>query len=213
MNGFGIGPLLSGAVVTLGLAALGIAFGLTLGLVLAILRWRNLPVVGRLLAFYVSLVRATPLLTLTLIVFFVTPALGYDIPATFAAVVALTVNTSAFNCEIWRAGLDNFPRDQLDAARAAGMPRGLLLRRIVLPQVARSSLPALVNEMTVLIKTSPAVSVIGIVDLTRAAVRIGAETYRPLPPLIVALVLYVTIVFAFVTLQRRLERRLSARYA
>jgi His/Glu/Gln/Arg/opine family amino acid ABC transporter permease subunit len=213
MNGFGIGPLLSGAVVTLGLAALGIAFGLTLGLVLAILRWRNLPVVGRLLAFYVSLVRATPLLTLTLVVFFVTPALGYDIPATFAAVVALTVNTSAFNCEIWRAGLDNFPRDQLDAARAAGMPRGLLLRRIVLPQVARSSLPALVNEMTVLIKTSPAVSVIGIVDLTRAAVRIGAETYRPLPPLIVALVLYVTIVFAFVTLQRRLERRLSARYA
>jgi His/Glu/Gln/Arg/opine family amino acid ABC transporter permease subunit len=213
MNGFGIGPLLSGAVVTLGLAALGIAFGLTLGLVLAILRWRNLPVVGRLLAFYVSLVRATPLLTLTLVVFFVTPALGYDIPATFAAVVALSVNTSAFNCEIWRAGLDNFPRDQLDAARAAGMPRGLLLRRIVLPQVARSSLPALVNEMTVLIKTSPAVSVIGIVDLTRAAVRIGAETYRPLPPLIVALVLYVTIVFAFVTLQRRLERRLSARYA
>jgi His/Glu/Gln/Arg/opine family amino acid ABC transporter permease subunit len=213
MNDFGIGPLLSGAVVTLGLAALGIAFGLTLGLVLAILRWRNLPVVGRLLAFYVSLVRATPLLTLTLIVFFVTPALGYDIPAAFAAVVALTVNTSAFNCEIWRAGLDNFPRDQLDAARAAGMPRGLLLRRIVLPQVARSSLPALVNEMTVLIKTSPAVSVIGIVDLTRAAVRIGAETYRPLPPLIVALVLYVTIVFAFVTLQRRLERRLSARYA
>jgi polar amino acid transport system permease protein len=213
MNDFGIGPLLSGAVVTLGLAALGIAFGLTLGLVLAILRWRNLPVVGRLLAFYVSLVRATPLLTLTLIVFFVTPALGYDIPAAFAAVVALTVNTSAFNCEIWRAGLDNFPRDQLDAARAAGMPRGLLLRRIVLPQVARSSLPALVNEMTVLIKTSPAVSVIGIVDLTRAAVRIGAETYRPLPPLIVALVLYVTIVFAFVTLQRRLERRLSAKYA
>jgi His/Glu/Gln/Arg/opine family amino acid ABC transporter permease subunit len=213
MNGLGIGPLLSGAAVTLGLSALGIAFGLALGLVLAILRWRNPPVIGRLLALYVSLVRATPLLTLALVVFFVTPALGYNVPATFAAVVALTVNTSAFNCEIWRAGLDNFPRDQLDAARAAGMPRGLLLRRIVLPQVARASLPALVNEMTVLIKTSPAISVIGIVDLTRAAVRIGADTYRPLPPLIVALVLYVTIVFAIVTLQRRLERRLSARYA
>src|SRR5260370_5881716 len=133
MNGFGIGPLLSGAVVTLGLAALGIAFGLILGLVLAILRWRNLPVVGRLLAFYVSLVRATPLLTLTLVVFFVTPALGYDIPATFAAVVALTVNTSAFNCEIWRAGLENFPLDQLDPPLAAGMPPALLLRRPVLP--------------------------------------------------------------------------------
>jgi His/Glu/Gln/Arg/opine family amino acid ABC transporter permease subunit len=213
MNGFGIGPLLSGAAVTLGLGALGIAFGITLGLVLAILRWRNPPVIGRLLAVYVSLVRATPLLTLALVIFFVTPALGYDVPATVAAVVALTVNTSAFNCEIWRAGLDNFPRDQLDAARAAGMRRGLLLRRIMLPQIAPASLPALVNEMTVLIKTSPAVSVIGIVDLTRAAVRIGADTYRPLPPLIVALVLYVTIVFAIVSLQRRLERRLITRYA
>jgi ABC-type amino acid transport system permease subunit len=93
------------------------------------------------------------------------------------------------------------------------MRRGLLLRRIMLPQIAPASLPALVNEMTVLIKTSPAVSVIGIVDLTRAAVRIGADTYRPLPPLIVALVLYVTIVFAIVSLQRRLERRLITRYA
>ncbi|MEA3121696.1 MAG: hypothetical protein QOH33_1251 [Paraburkholderia sp.] len=213
MTGFGIGPLLSGAAVTLGLSALGIAFGLSLGLVLAILRWRDIPVVGRLLAFYVSVVRATPLLTLALVVYFVTPALGYDIPAIFAAIMALTVNTSAFNCEIWRAGLDNFPRDQLDAARAAGMPRGLLLRRIMLPQIARASLPALVNEMTVLIKTSPAVSVIGIVDLTRAAVRIGADTYQPLPPLIVALVLYVGLLFAIVSLQRHLERRLNARYA
>jgi ABC-type amino acid transport system permease subunit len=79
--------------------------------------------------------------------------------------------------EIWRAALLDFPRDQLDAARAFGMPRGLRFRLVVLPQIARAALPALVNEMTLLIKVSPAVAVIGVTEATRAAVRIGAATY------------------------------------
>ncbi len=90
---------------------------------------------------------------------------------------------------------------------AAGMTRGLRLRRVVLPQVARTALPALVSELTLLIKVSPAVAVTGVVDITRAAVRIGAETYEPLPPFAVALVLYSAIVFVFVHAQRRVERR------
>jgi polar amino acid transport system permease protein len=165
---FGIKPLLAGAVTTLWLAVLAIVVGTVLGLALGILRWLRLPGLGRMLAIYISVVRATPLLTLALVIFFLVPAAtGYDMPATLAAVIAMSVNTSAFNCEIWCAGLEDFPREQLEAARAAGMRRGLLLRRIVLPQVARSNLPPLVNEMTVLIKNSPAISVIGIVDLTR----------------------------------------------
>jgi His/Glu/Gln/Arg/opine family amino acid ABC transporter permease subunit len=210
----GIKPLLAGAVTTLGLAMLAIVAGFVLGLVLGILRWLKPPGLSRVLAVYISAVRATPLLTLALVVFFLIPALtGYDMPAALAAIIAMSVNTSAFNCEIWRTGLEHFPRDQLEAARAAGMPRGLLLRRIMLPQIARSHLPPLVNEMTVLIKNSPAISVIGIVDLTRAAVRIGADTYRPLPPLMSALVIYVAIVFALVRWQRRLERDFAVRQA
>jgi len=69
-------------------------------------------------------------------------------------------------------------------------------------------LPALVNEMSLLIKASPAVAVVGIVDATRAAVRVGAQTYRPLPPLLVALFIYAIIVALFVLAQRRFERRL-----
>ena len=214
MEIFGIKPLVAGAVTTIGLAVLAIVVGLVLGLVLGILRWLRLPALGRVLAIYISVVRATPLLTLALVIFFLVPAAtGYDMPATLAAVIAMSVNTSAFNCEIWRAGLEDFPREQLEAARAAGMRRGLLLRRIMLPQVARSNLPSLVNEMTVLIKNSPAISVIGIVDLTRAAVRIGADTYRPLPPLIGALLIYIVIVFALLRLQKHLEHQSAVRHA
>ena len=127
-----------------------------------------------------------------------------------AAIATLTLSTAAFNCEIWRASLLALPRDQLDAAKAVGMRRGTRLRRIVLPQVARAALPGLVSEVTVLVKVSPAVAVLGVVDITRAAVRIGAQTYQPLPPFIAALVIYSLVVFAFVRLQRLVERRFGA---
>ena len=117
------------------------------------------------------------------------------------------MNTSAFNCEIWRAALMNFPKDQYEAAQAVGMRAGLRFRRIVLPQIVRASLPGLVNEMSLLIKVTPVLAVVGVVDITRAAVRIGAETYEPLPPFLVAVALYAPIVFALVSLQRWIERR------
>ena len=84
----------------------------------------------------------------------------------------------------------------------------LAFHRIIFPQVWRTSLPALVNEITLLIKASPALAVIGIVDLTRAASRIGAATYEPLPPFAVATMLYVALVLVFVGLQRAVERHL-----
>jgi ABC-type amino acid transport system permease subunit len=81
----------------------------------------------------------------------------------------------------------------------------------MLPQVARTCLPALVNEMTLLLQGSPAIAVVGIVDVTRAAVRIGANTYEPLPPFLLATALYAGIVFVFVRAQRWLEGSSKAR--
>jgi ABC-type amino acid transport system permease subunit len=71
----------------------------------------------------------------------------------------------------------------------------------------RVSLPGLVNEMSLLIKVTPVLAVVGVVDITRAAVRIGAQTYDPLPPFLVALALYAPIVFLLVSVQRWIERR------
>src|ERR1700757_4455786 len=199
--------ILQGAVVTVTLSFLGILIGLPIGLGLAVVRWADVPIAARMVAVYVSILRATPLVTLLLLLFFALPNIGIAIDPISAAILGLVMSTAAFNCEVWRASLMNFPRDQYEAAQSVGMNATLRFRRIVLPQIARTSLPGLVNEMSLLIKVTPVLAVVGVVDITRAAVRIGAETYDPLPPFLVAIALYAPIVFALVSLQRWIERR------
>jgi His/Glu/Gln/Arg/opine family amino acid ABC transporter permease subunit len=207
MSGADLLAILQGAVVTVTLSLAGILIGLPIGLGLAILRWADVPVVARAVAIYVSCLRATPLVTLLLLLFFALPNIGIAIDPISAAILALVMNTAAFNCEVWRASLMNFPKDQYEAAQSVGMNAALRFRRIVLPQIVRGSLPGLVNEMSLLIKVTPVLAVVGVVDITRAAVRIGAETYDPLPPFLVAVALYAPIVFLLVSLQRFIERR------
>jgi His/Glu/Gln/Arg/opine family amino acid ABC transporter permease subunit len=210
MTGGDILAIFAGALVTISLSLAGILIGLPIGLALALVRWANVPFVARLVALYVSILRATPLVTLLLLLFFALPNIGLPINPISAAILALVMNTSAFNCEVWRSALMNFPRDQYEAAQSVGMHAGQRFRRIVLPQIVRVSLPGLVNEMSLLIKVTPVLAVVGVVDITRAAVRIGAETYEPLPPFLVAVALYAPIVFALVSLQRWIERRQTA---
>jgi His/Glu/Gln/Arg/opine family amino acid ABC transporter permease subunit len=207
MSGGDIAAILQGAIVTVSLSLIGFLIGLPIGLGLALIRWANVPIVAPIVILYVSVLRATPLVTLLLLLFFALPNIGIPINPISAAILGLVMNTSAFNCEVWRSGLMNFPKDQYEAAQSVGMRAGQRFRRIVLPQIVRVSLPGLVNEMTLLIKVTPVLAVVGVVDITRAAVRIGAETYEPLPPFLVAVALYVPIVFALVSLQRWIERR------
>src|SRR5271154_4522016 len=207
MNGGDIAAIFQGAIVTITLSLVGILIGLPIGLGLALIRWANVPVIARIVTLYVSMLRATPLVTLLLLLFFALPNIGVPMTPISAAILGLVMNTSAFNCEVWRASLMNFPKDQYEAAQSVGMNATLRFRRILLPQIARTSLPGLVNEMSLLIKVTPVLAVVGVVDITRAAVRIGAQTYEPLPPFLVALALYVPIVFLLVSLQRWIERR------
>jgi His/Glu/Gln/Arg/opine family amino acid ABC transporter permease subunit len=209
MSAADIVAILQGAVTTASLSCIGIVLGLPLGLLLAITRWARVPGLAQAVTVYVSILRATPLVTLLLLLYFALPNIGVPIGAVSAAILALVMNTSAFNCEVWRAGLMDFPKDQYEAAQSVGMRAPARLRRIVLPQVFRASLPGLVNEMSLLIKVTPVLAVVGVVDVTRAAVRVGAETYEPLPPFLVALAIYMPIVYGIVAVQRLMERRLA----
>lgn len=199
-----------GALATVSISLAAIVLGVPLGLGLALIRWSRLPLLNQIAIAYVSVIRTCPAVTLALLIFFALPEVGISLDPVPAGILTLTLSTAAFNTEIWRGALVNFPRDQYDAALSFGMRRSVRFRRIVLPQIVRTSLPALVNEMTLLIKSSPAVAVLGIVEITRAATRIGARTYEPLPPFAVALVLYSVIVFLFVQMQRIVERRYAA---
>jgi His/Glu/Gln/Arg/opine family amino acid ABC transporter permease subunit len=207
-----IANLLGGAVTTLWISSVSIAVGAPLGLILAMTRVWRVPVLSHAVAVFVSIIRATPVITLALFVFFGIPAMGLTLSPTIAALITLSVNTSAFHAEIWRASIKDFPQNQSEAASAFGMTRLQAFRLIVLPQAWRASLPPMVNEMTFLIKSSPAIAVIGVVDLTRTASRIAAYTYDPLPPYISAAIIYAVVVFSLVRAQRVIERMIVRRY-
>lgn len=197
--------LVEGAWTTLWISVSAICLGVVLGLVVAIGRVAKIPVLSNLLAVYVSLARATPLVTLTLFLFLSFPAFGFELNRNVVAILALTINTAAFNAEIWRSAFIGFSKDQREAAYACGMTPAIFFRRIMFPQVMTSSLPGLVNEMSFLIKASPAIAVVGIVDLTRVTNRITAVTYDPLPPLLAAALLYMLIIGGLLKLQAMAE--------
>src|SRR5438445_10644150 len=139
MTGGDILSMLGGALVTISLSRVGILVGLPIGLGLALLRWANVPFIARLVTLYVSILRATPLVTLLLLLFFALPNDGVPINPISAAILALVMNTSASNCEVWRSALINFPKDQYEAAQSVGLRAGQRFRRIVLPQIVRVS--------------------------------------------------------------------------
>jgi His/Glu/Gln/Arg/opine family amino acid ABC transporter permease subunit len=204
--------LAKGTLTTITVSMAGLAVGMLSGLLLALVRAGAVPVASQAIAVYVSITRATPMVTLALLIFFGLPALGLALSPLVAAILIISINTSVFQAEIWRASLLDFPRGQLDAARASGMTRVRTFQRIVFPQVWRASLPALVNEMTLVIKGSPAIAVIGVVDLTRVAVRWTTQTYQPIPPFLTATVIYVAVVMCLIWVQRYTERRIVEKY-
>jgi len=194
--------LLEGAWITLWISGISIALGVVAGFGVAVLRNADIPIISQILSTYISIIRATPMITLVLFLFVMTPYLQVDIDRWVIAVAALTINTTAFNAEIWRSALATFSREQVEAAKAAGMTRFTMLRRIMLPQMMITSLPGLVNEMSLLVKSSPAIAMVGIADLTRATNRIAATTYEPLPPILAAALIYFVMIGAVVRLQR-----------
>ncbi len=212
MTAGGFQMLLDGAWITIWISLLAIVSGVPIGFVLSLVRVSRFPVVSQIVVLYVSLGRATPLVTLALFLFVTLPVFGINIDKYTAGVVALTLNTASFNTEVWRSAYLAFPQSQIEAARAMGMTRALYFRRIMLPQMWYAALPSLVNEMTLLIKASPAIAVIGVVDLTRVTNRIAAQTYEPLPPILIAGVMYILFIGVLVRLQRHLEKR-AERYA
>ncbi len=208
MSHYDYWSIFQGALVTVSLSLISIFLGIPLGFGLAVLRWSKTPFFKDLASIYVNVVRSCPTVTLTLLIFYALPELGLSLEPIPAAIVALTVSTAAFNCEIWRSALIEFPPDQLDASLSVGLNNWQRMRFVIFPQVWRQSLPGLFNEMTLQIKSTPAVAVIGIVDITRAALRVGSNTYEPLPPFIFAVFIYGLIVYVFIRTQRVIESKL-----
>ena len=199
--------LLQGALVTLETSLLAVVLGIGVGIGLTVLRQSAFRPVEWACQAYMSLMRGTPLFIQVLMVYYVLPAVGLDIPRFFAGVIALSLNSGAYVTEILRSGLSAIPRGQVDAARAVGMPRSLVWRHILLPQALVLVLPPLTVEFTSLLKASALLSVIAVVELTRTAQQIVAATFRPVELWLTTGALYFVMCFALGGAARWLEQR------
>ena len=205
------GPTLleaAGMTVLLSLVSFPLAIALGIGVALGRKygpRWLAWP-----LGAYVEVLRGTPLMLQLFVIFYVLPNAGIRLGAFLAAVLGLAINYSAYEAEIYRAGLQAVPQGQMEAALALGMPRRLALRRVVLPQAVRIVLPATTNDFIALFKDTSVCSVITVVELTKryniAAMSHPAEA---LPLALIAGVLYLAMSYPLALLSARLERRLQ----
>lgn len=202
--------LLSGAAITVGLSVTSILVGGTLGLALAFGLRSKSRVLRNACGAYRSFWRGTPLLVQLLIAFYLLPLIGLEVSPFIAALTALSLNTAAFQAEIYRAGLAEIPYGQIEAARMLGMREWPIRWRVQIPQMFRLVMPPLINETIIIIKNSSLVSVIAVTELTRRSQQIASSTFKPLEIYLLAGLIYVAINFSLAHLGGRIEKRLAA---
>lgn len=211
--------LLSGAFVTVQLVAWSLALGLILALLVALALLSPNRLIAGPAALYVFLFRSTPLLVQLFLIYygagqFVAVRESFLWPllreAYWCAIIALTLNTAAYTAEILRGGIRAVPFGQIEAARALGMHRGLMFRRIVLPQAFRQILPAYGNEMIQMVQATSLASTITLVELTGAARTIASRSFQPVELFVIAGVIYLAMNFVIAQAVRWAERRMAA---
>lgn len=204
---------LKGTGNTLLLSLLATTLGFLLGLILALFRIstsRNvflkiiLMIMRGLSSMYIEIIRGTPLLVQLLLIF----SSFKDMSRYTAGIIALSLNSAAYIAEIIRAGIQSVDKGQTEAARSLGMGSFLTYREIILPQAIKNILPALGNEFIVLIKETAIVSMVGIADLMYSAGIVQSKTFQPIPPLMVAMVIYLILTLLLSKGMKSAERRL-----
>lgn len=202
-------PLFWAARYTLLISILGIALGLVVGALICAAALSRSTAFRWFAALWVSFLRGVPLLVQLLLCYYLLPVIGINVPAMVAAVVTVGICSSAYVSEIWRGAIIALPMGQTEAATAIGMRPQDIWTRVILPQAFRISLPALVNELILLVKASSLVSLVGILEVTRASQAQAATTFRPLEVYIAAACIYLVINLCFAALGRYLEHRMA----
>ncbi|HNX29908.1 MAG TPA: amino acid ABC transporter permease [Syntrophomonadaceae bacterium] len=199
---------LPAAWMTLKITVLGILIGLILGLVMALLRLSDKWWINLLARVYIYVIRGTPLLLQLFFLFYVLrQALGLD--SFTAAFLALGVHNGAYIAEIFRGAIQSIESGQMEAARSLGMTYFKALRRIILPQALKRSIPPLGNQFIIALKDSSLASAITINEVLLQAQRLAAANYKMLEMLTVAAIFYLFYTSIFTLVVNRLEFRLD----
>ena len=202
--------LLSGFTTTIFISIVSISLSIVLGLIVAIPSLAKNKFLTYFNIGYVEIVRAIPLLVLILWIYYGLPIMtGISFSPFVSGIIALSISESAFQAEIFRAGINSIRKPQWEAGSSLGLNFFRKLRLVILPQAIRNILPAIGNQFVYVLKMSSLVSIIGIGDLTRKANELVVTTYRPLEIYTFLILEYLILILIVSFLVTRLEKRMK----
>lgn len=202
--------LLGGMWWTILVSLSAIALSVVLGALIAVAGLSKRKSLNRVNRVYVELFRAIPLLVLMLWVFYGLPVIiGLQLGVFATGVLSMAISDSAFEAEVFRAGIQSVPKGQVEAAKSLGLSWYLQMRLVVMPQAVKVILPALGNQFVYVLKMSSLISVIGLQELTRRANELNVSEYRPLETYTLLVAEYLLLILFVSYLVRRVERRMA----
>ncbi|MDA9177565.1 amino acid ABC transporter permease [Candidatus Pelagibacter sp.] len=202
--------LLSGLTTTIFISVVSIIISMILGFIIAIPSLAKSKFLTYINISYVEIVRAIPLLVLILWIYYGLPIMtGISFSPFVSGIIALAISESAFQAEIFRAGINSIKKAQWEAGSSLGLNFFKRLRLVILPQAIKNILPALGNQFVYVLKMSSLVSIIGIGDLTRKANELVVSTYRPLEIYTFLILEYLILILIVSFFVRKLERKLK----
>ncbi len=199
--------LLKGLPVTLNLFAVTLVFSIPLGFFIALIRVSKVKILQMISAFYIWVIRGTPLLLQIFFIYFVLPTIGIQLNNFLSAAVAFVLNYAAYFAEIFRSGIGAIDRGQYEGAKALGFTKRQTMGRIIIPQMVRIVLPPVSNETITLVKDTALVSIVSLADLMLTTKKMVNTLSNPMP-FAVAAVFYLAMTFVLTVIFRALEKRL-----
>ena len=199
--------LIMGVRITILATLLGSALALAVGLAIALLRRSPNPAVSRTVGFAAEFIRGTPLLVQLYFIFYVLPDIGVLLPPLVAGVIGLGLHYGTYTAEVYRAGIDNVPRGQWEAAKACNLTARQTWTHVVFPQAIPPMIPALANYFIAMFKETPLLSAITVLELMNQAKSVANSSYRYVEPMTLVGVFFLIISLFSVLLLRWLERR------
>lgn len=197
-----------GILFTLILLLGGIIIGIILGLLSAIARYNM--IANIFISRVISIIRATPLILQLAFIYLAIPNLtGINLSVILSGIIAFGLNSSAYIAEILRAGINSIPKGQFEAAQTLKIPYFYLWKDIIMPQVFKNILPAMVNEVIALLKETALIATIGGMDIMRSAQIIAAEQFTYFLPLSIAALYYYALVLLIEYSGKKLEKKLG----
>lgn len=207
--------LLEGLKLTVITSVVSILIGMVIGLLVCLMKMSKNVVLRAIAGVYIWIIRGTPMLVQAFIVFFGIPQVirlfvsDFKFTALTAGIITLSLNAGAYLAEIYRGGIMAVPKGQTEAARSLGLSQGQAMRKVVLPQAIKFSIPSLVNQFIITIKDTSILSAIGMAELVNKAKTYVGSTYTFFETYLVVALMYLLIISVLMIISNYIEKKLK----